>query len=329
VSQPDPGLLTALLLSAGCGAEPGPPAPLPSAAPPAAALAPAVLPIAPDAASSARPLPRFRHSCRDRRYPALAGDWIVGCGPAGLLDLAEHIPTGRLVTLDSPAESAGLAPGQILAVGDEERLWVLPSPTPLPTKGRSGDAIAPPASWGPGLAVLLQGQVSVGTTGDHARRIREAQPLPWYPPAMSWPTVYWVDGRGGGQTGMDIWGWTPSAGPPVPVVVQAGDQRHPVASATHLAWTDEEGIWLQELEHGQRWLHAAEVGFRAGPSIHEGTLCWEERRQGDVDVRCTDGLAAQGPGYQGWPSRYGPWLLIRRDGIPWLITKDPQEAPRP
>jgi hypothetical protein len=317
------GLSVAALLSVAC--QEAPPAPLetPGAgAPPDADAATLTIPLAPP--SSARPLPRFRHRCEDQRYPALAGPWLLGCGPGGKLDLAEHVRTGQVVALDSAASSAGLAEGSLFAVGRDHGLWTLPDPAPQqPATMVSHPPIAPPALQGPGVAVLSEGRVTLFLTGSAQMLSRPAHPLPWFPPALVWPEVYWVDAGQQERSGLDIWAWTHGAGPPRPVVADPGDQRHVAASSRWLGWLDDRGVWLRDHDSGQRWHHACDTGFRAGLSIDGAVACWEERNEGDIDVRCSDGLEARGEGDQGWPSRWGDWLLVRRDGMPWLIHREP------
>lgn len=325
MSVPPWGFLAVALLGVGCAAPAGPSSPLPSAGelPAAADPAPLTLVIFPAGPSSRRPLPTFRHRCRDRRFPALAGPWVVGCGPAGHLDRAEHLESGLLVELDSPADSAGLGDGLVYAPGREHGLWTLPDPIPRHgTPLGATQQIAAPAIQGLAAALALQGRVSVFQIQEAHRLMRDADPLPWFPPALAWPAVYWVDGRDQATSGLDIWGWDHRDGPPFPVVTRPGDQRHVAASERWLAWLDDEGVWLQDHATGERWLHPADTGFRAGPSLWGSVACWEERTAGDIDVRCSDGLEATGEGDQGWPSRWGPRLLIRQADMPWLITAE-------
>ncbi len=224
------GLSVAALLSVAC--QEAPPAPLetPGAgAPPDADAATLTIPLAPP--SSARPLPRFRHRCEDQRYPALAGPWLLGCGPGGKLDLAEHVRTGQVVALDSAASSAGLAEGSLFAVGRDLGLWTLPDPAPQqPATMVSHPPIAPPALQGPGVAVLSEGRVTLFLTGSAQMLSRPAHPLPWFPPALVWPEVYWVDAGQQERSGLDIWAWTHGAGPPRPGGGGGGGPRPPPAA---------------------------------------------------------------------------------------------------
>ncbi len=318
------GCFAALVLS---GCAPVEPArePLPSARdlPPRAEPEPRTLLIPAPPPSGRRPLPALRHRCRDRRFPKLAGSWAVGCGPGGHIDRAVHLQTGQQVELEAGAEHAGVDDGLLFAPGREHGLWRLPDPTPRdPVSVISDQVIAPPILEGRRGALLVEGRVSTFEVGASHRRLRDADPLPWFPPALVGTTVYWVDGRDQDSSGLDIWGWDSEGGPPFPVVTRTGDQRHVVASASWLVWTDDDGLWLQD-HAGESWLHRADTGFRAGPSVHASVACWEEREAGDIDVRCSDGLEATGPGDQGWPSRWDDRLLIRQDGMPWLIHIEP------
>ena len=71
----------------------------------------------------------------------------------------------------------------------------------------------------------------------------------------------------------------------------------------------------------------ADTGFLSAPTISDGVVCWEERGPADVqnprmgiDILCSDGLNASGPGDQLHPSRSGNRLLYRDAGHTWLVT---------
>jgi hypothetical protein len=290
---------------------------------------PSALEIPPAPTAQRRPLPGLRHRCHDRRFPVLAGPWVLGCGPGGLVDRALHVETGLEVELEAPVESPGFdQSGRVFALGAEHGIWSLPDPIPRRAE-QLGTAtpIAPPALSGPGAALISEGRVTRFELGEGPRLSREAEPLPWFTPALVWPTVIWVDGRDQERSGLDLWIWGPE-GPPRALATLPGDQRHVAASRRLVAWVDERGVWLQDQRDGARRLHRAETGFRAGISVFDDVVCWEERREGDIDVACSDGLEARGPGDQGWPSRWGPWLLYRQGGVPWLATA-PAPEPSP
>jgi hypothetical protein len=286
-----------------------------------------VIPPAPEV--QRRPLPALRHRCHDRRFPVLAGPWVLGCGPGGRVDRAVHVQSGQEVELEDAVESPGYdGTGRVWAPGLEQGLWTLPDPIPRQSGHSDRVApIAPPALSGPGAAMLLEGRVSRFALAGGPSLSREADPMPWFLPALVWPTVYWVDGRDQASTGLDLWSWGPE-GAPQPLVQLPGDQRHVAASEALIAWVDEQGVWLEDRASGARRLHRAEAGFRAGLSVWQEVVCWEERQGEDIDARCSDGLEATGPGDQGWPSRWEDWLLFRQRGVPWLVhAQAPEVAP--
>lgn len=233
---------------------------------------------------------------------------------------AERLTDGLEVELAQPETLVGVAPGLVGAV-NPGLVWRLPDPMPTPGERRPLiEVVAAPAYDGAHLTIAAEDRISVFTRGDPVLRSREAAPLPWFPPAQSWPTVLWVDGRDQDTTGLDLWRWDTDAGPPRPWVTRPGDQRHVVAADGWAAWLDDEGVWLERLADGARWLHRAEVGFRAPPSLWHGVVCWEERADGEIDVACSDGLRVDSDSDQGWPSRWGPWLLYRQGDDAWLAT---------
>ena len=332
VNTPYRGCFTAVLLSVACTPAPDVPAPPPLSWTTLAAAAdpvPMELELPPAPPSSRRPLSWLHHACRDRRFPTLAGPWAVGCGPGGRVDRAIHLETGQRVELGAAADSAAAGPGWVFAPGAEHGWWALPSPTPRSPWPAHAAPIGQPVIDGRHAALSLEGRIAAFELGESHTLSRDADPTPWFPPALAWPTVYWVDSRDQAVSGLDIWAWDTTGGPPLPLVTRAGDQRHVAASRDRLVWLDEQGLWLHDLSDDTRWLHRTDTGFRAGPSVDGSVACWEERKAGDVDVRCTDGLEATGAGDQGWPSRWGPWLMVRVDGTPWLITAQAAQVESP
>ncbi len=287
----------------------------PSGAPSAQALEiPSPLP------AKFEPLYGFRHRCQDPRYPRLAGPWVVGCGTSGRVDRARNLEDGREIELNHPAVSPGTGQGVLFAMGQEHGLWRLPLSEPedaWPTN--STPARAPPAVDGRHVALVLDGSVSTFTLGEPVRRSRDAAPLPWFAPALAWPWVYWVDGSERDRSGMDIWAWNAEEGRPMPWVVAPGDQRHVAASGDWVGWLDDSGVHLQQRSTGECFFHAADTGFRAGLALDESVACWEERGVEGFAVQCSDGLEVRGRD-AGWPSRWGRWLLVRIQGVPWLFT---------
>ncbi len=279
-----------------------------------------ILEVAPPVETHPKPMYGFGHRCRDAHYPALAGPWLVGCGPGGRVDRAEHLGDGREIKLDDAAVSPGAAPGVLFALGGEHGTWRLPAAQPVdPWPVSSNPTRALPATDGRHVALVLDGRIAVFAMGERVQRSREAAPLPWFPPAMSWPWIFWVDGGAQDDSGTDIWAWNVDNGTPAPWVTDAGDQRHVAASGDWVGWLDGSGVHLQQISTRERWFHAADTGFRAGLSLQGSTACWEERKEGDFSVVCTDGAQVLGRD-AGWPSRWGSWLVVRIDDVPWVFT---------
>ena len=317
-----------IALAVGCGEAPevfpAAPAPLPgfdrSTEPDPEPIS---LPVPAGPAEDRRPLLTLRHRCEDRRTPRLAGAWALGCDALGRVALAQRLTDGLEVELAQPRPWVGTAPG-VVGAADPGLVWRLPDPRPAPAGFSGIPGVAAPAFDGERFAVAREGRVSHAPVGHgdgpSIEYSREASPLPWFPPAMSWPTVLWADGRDQPASGLDLWRWDTDKGPPRPWVTRPGDQRHVVAADGWAAWLDDEGVWLERLADGARWRHRAETGFRAPPSLWHGVVCWEERTAGELDVACSDGVRADGDGDQGWPSRWGPWLLYRQGDDAWLAT---------
>lgn len=305
------------ILLVGCFAESTPAPPTAASVPEVASSGPlvaqadgAVLPVA--------PVHALRRACHDRRFPRLVGPWAIGCGPDGAVDLAVDLRTNALITLASPVDTPGVGEAVLFAPGLDGGLWTLPGTLPEPVKITAGvHTIAPTAVLGRRIALLAKGQVSAFDAASFQRAVHDADPVPWYPPALTPTWMAWVDGRDRTRTGLDIWSLQlPDGRRPVALCQDPGDQRHVVASGDRIGWVDAEGLWIQEMATGTRQHVRAETGFRAAPTLTPTAACWEERDASDVDVVCSDGISIRGPGDQGWPTRYDPWLFFRDEGVP-------------
>lgn len=284
------------------------------------------------AAGAAVPVHDLGHPCLDLRYPALAGAWVVACGPDGRVDRALSLQTGTEHRLPVAMTSPGLGDGVLLAVGPEAALVRLQEQgaelVDLP-RVRSA-ATAPPAVQGEWAAMVLEESVTAWPLEQASRRLKEAKPAGWYPPALAEGVVAWV--ADGGEDGEDVWALALTERRADPTLLSGGPghQRHVVGSGPWLAWVEPDAIVLLHTVDGQRRRIPAETGFSAPPSLWQDVVCWETRQEGSVagqgvkgqgvDIRCSDGLDAAGPGHQRWPSRHGPWLLYRQGSQLWLRT---------
>lgn len=266
------------------------------------------------------PLHALEHRCLDPRYPALAGPWAVGCGPGGLVDRAVNLESGALVELGVEGRSPALAEGAVLFVTPTTTILVrLERPEERATLSRSPlTLVAPPAFDGERLALVGEDQVLLGAPGERLSRRWEARPAGWYPPALAGAWVAWVEGGDGGE---DVYAVdTSRAEGPRALAGGSGYQRHVVGSGTTLAWVEDEAVALMDTRTQELRRLPAKTGFSAPISLWGEVVCWEERGGADLDLRCSDGLVAGGPGHQEAPSRWGPWLLYRSGGRVWLLT---------
>ena len=100
------------------------------------------------------------------------------------------------------------------------------------------------------------------------------------------------------------------------------DGRHVVGSVGELAWVEDGVIVRLNVRTGARQVLHADAGFSAPISLWTDVVCWEDRSGADLDVRCSDGLSAEGPGDQQAPSRWGPYLMYRSDGAVWVTMAE-------
>ncbi len=269
-----------------------------------------------------RSLPEIEaRSCRDDRYPALAGAWVAWCSATGRVDRAWDIVSGATVSLSDAVDAPGLGPAAILA--DTRGLWRLPDATPVPNLPRvSGAPLGPPATDGVHGAFVWATRVESFALAESLRAQAEAAPLPWYAAALAWPWAAWVED--GGTTREDIWARREDARR-VPLARTARDERHPVGSDRWLGWVDSAGVYVQDMTLGERRAYPADTGFLHGPSLWGPVACWEDRGAlrggtGDIDILCSDGLTLRRPGNQRAPTRWGPWLIFREADRTLLAT---------
>src|SRR4030095_4171703 len=106
------------------------------------------------------PVYALDHVCRDARFPALAGEWAVGCGASGLVDRAVHLPTGTVIELPVANARPGIAPGFLYVPGPGGALFQLTAASALRVVGDAGlvraEGIAPPAIDGVHVALATR-----------------------------------------------------------------------------------------------------------------------------------------------------------------------------
>jgi hypothetical protein len=268
-----------------------------------------------------RALPELRHPCEDRRFPALAGPFALGCS-AGAVDLVVDLRSGRLSGLEHAVDHPGLGPGLLYAQGKEQGLWTLPAPRP--SLGHANEVprpLAAPVTNGKLVAWPVRGHLVLVEPGASTRNLVDADSMPWHPPALADAWVAWVDGREQRWLDTDIWAKRTDRGdPPFPLARAPGPQSHIVGDGPFLAWTDGDDVRVEDMRSHERRRYPAATGFRAGLGLWEGVACWEDRGGPSLDVHCSDGLGVQGSEDEGWPSREGPWLLYRKGNMPYLRT---------
>lgn len=274
------------------------------------------------AAPGLRPLYAVEHACLDPRYPALAGSWVVACGPDGQVDRAISLVSGAELRLPFASEAPGLGPGAIYAAGPAGGLALLADGQVrgLEELTRVTDAlVAPPATDGRHVAIAAADHVQAFLATDRQRRRIEARPAGWYAPALAWPWVAWVEDAG--ADGEDVRACHMERGDaPVTLAGGPGYQRHVVGDGHWLAWVEEDAVVIWDTVTDARTRHPAITGFHAPISLSDGVACWETRDGPDIDIACSDGLMVRRAGDQRWPSRSGPWLLFREDGRSWLLS---------
>jgi hypothetical protein len=267
-----------------------------------------------------------RRPCVDPHLPALAGDWVVTC-QALRPGWATSLLTGEKHRLDARWPWAGLGPNLVFSLAPEGGLlWLGEATVPAHVRTVDQEQVAMPTSDGLHAAALTETSVEALSLSTEARWSHPAAPLGWYPPALAWPAVAWVEQA---ET-EDIW-WTPDATTGMPTLLAGGPahQRHVVGAGGWLAWVDGGDLVRMDVATGGRTRIHTDTGFSAPPTLTEGgELCWEVRDRGDVDILCSDGFALREPGHQTWPSRVGDRLLYREgDALRLVVLPTPPATP--
>ncbi len=280
--------------------------------------------------------------CSDRRFPKLAGPWIVWCNAStGEVDRATalDLPGRPTRELQAPVRDPSVAPGWLYRPSLEPRLWRLiagegalapesPSGRLQETDGGRVVTDGVTAAW------LNRESVEVWKLGEATRQVYPAHPVAGSAPALGGGTVAWVE-RTDDET--QIWGLV--GGKPAAIAAPEGGARLVVGSGAWLAWVERGQVVLYAPESGERRQHAAVTGFDHPPSLDGAVACWEDRHGvreageagegggGDIEIRCSDGLELRRPGHQRQPSRFGPWLLFREGDSLFLASAPPNETP--
>lgn len=254
--------------------------------------------------------------CRDDRYPALAGAWVVWCTGGGLVDRALSLSTRAKVSLRDPGPSPGLGEGVLY---DARRgLWRLPEAAPDTSVPRAAEAPpGAPATDGTHGAFAARDHVAAFTLSDTRRTHTEARPLLGAPLALAWPFTAWI--QQDPLTGEDVW-LRGADGRARPLARNPGDERNVAGDGRWLAWTAADAVYVEDLDRRERRRYPAETGFHGGLGMWGPVACWEDRAGADVDIRCSDGVEIRRPGDQLHPSRHGPWLLFREGDLVFLAT---------
>ena len=276
--------------------------------------------VASGAEGAALPLYKVSEKCSDRRYPALAGPWVVGCGSDGRVDRVLSLDSGRFFMLPLSFDAPALGPSVLYSPGISGGLIFLSESGPQEAAVTMvhGEVAAPAGVDSSRVVVLSEAHVQAFLFEETRRQLYEAHPAGWYPPALAWPWVAWVDDASGDE---DILALDLSQSHPQVTVLAggAGHQRHVVGHEHWLAWVEDTRIVLLDTRTNTQEETLVTTGFSSGPTLYRGILCWEEMRS-DIDIQCSDGVSIAGAGHQRWPSRWGQWLIYREDNRVMLYT---------
>ncbi|MSP54728.1 MAG: hypothetical protein EXR69_03850 [Myxococcales bacterium] len=293
-----------------------------------------------------RPVPVLQaRRCADDRYPALAGEWVVGCVGDDRVNVAVSLVTGRVVTLTAPVLSPSLGDGWLWATGRPAGGWVLPVAARGGFDGAEAvmvphDGVAPATVTYDGgtrrAAVPYETHVDLIDLSRHVWPRWDARPLPGESVAVGVGWVAWSERGLGGEAERDVWlvrtevaqGDVAPMRAPAVVGGGRGDQHGVGGGGSSLWWVDGDEVVKLDVHTGAERRFLAFTGFEAGLALAEdGSLsCWEDRRAfgtpAGIDIHCSDGTVVDRPGDQRWPSLGAGWL-IWREGEQVLATAAP------
>ncbi len=271
------------------------------------------------------PIYAASNRCRDPRYPQLAGPWIVACGGDGQVDRVLSLHTGAEHALPFSDDSPGVGPGYLVVMSDPATMVHLTTegpevePAPTPIRRR---LVAPPSTDGAHIAVLTESHTWAFSTPDRARKMYEAQPAGWFPPALAWPWVAWVQAAEDGTLEVRAL----EVDSPSPVILSENGGKHVTGPGAmdiangRLAWVEPDAVVVMDPLTGERTHNPARTGFNSPITLWNGVVCWETRDGTDLNIECSDGLEVSGAGHQSWPSRWDRWLLYREGDQVLLLT---------
>lgn len=252
----------------------------------------------------------------------------MGCGPLGKVSRAWNLRTGDRVDLSGVGNSPAVATGMLWEPGVHGGAWLLPETHPVRRPGWVDlDLIAPTGTDGSRCVLPLANELQVLSLESGRRVHVPARPAPWYPPVVYGNRIAWVDLGSVDSQGEDVWMLELGAsGAGDAIAAGPGNERHVALSDSSLAWIDDQGVVVQSLKDGQRQRWDGAVHTNTGLSLWKDVACWEIYLNGDVDIRCSDGVLLDGDGHQRFPSRYEDLLLFRQDGRTWYTVLEPVKS---
>ena len=241
----------------------------------------------------------IRTACRDRRFPRLAGPFIVYCGARGHVDRFLDLQTGETITLDPRPTHPWTGPSVLASAIDG--VWRLPDAQPSDRTALRLPSIGPPTVTSEQILVPTADALHVRTFDSSSWRRVPAEMAPWSPAALLPDRAVWTV-LGSEQS--DLYSRDES-GQTVPIATGPGHQHHPVGEDSRLAWVDDGDVVVVDTETGKGRRYEASAGAVDGPTFTGAHVCWTERAA-TPQVRCSDGFSA--PGHR--PSGAGHLLLV-------------------
>lgn len=275
-----------------------------------------------------RSLPWLGNDCADPHLPTLSGPWAIGCKGASTPNRAQHVSKGTQLEFPPLGQEWGHGEG-VLVDHTHRQFWRIGSDSREKLHPFSSKIHSPLISDGQRLVISSPSKLEWVDLGDtHRFSVPQADPAPWYAPAISGDRLAWVQ-RGSPQSGEDVWAFDIQSKNAWPVAQSTEHERHVALQGVYIAWMTDTAIHLLNTESKAHLLFPGQVNSNTFLSLSQGVVCWESFERKDLDIHCSDGLHLDRPGDQRHPRRWKEWLLVHENNMALLVgpLKPKRSAP--
>ena len=150
--------------------------------------------------------------------------------------------------------------------------------------------------------------LEVMTIGSNKREsIPRSKPAPWTTPTLYGEALFWVQIDEGISK---IW-WKENTEKPAQIFAEGSEHfTHVTGDKEWVAWRGDSEVFLRNWSTAQESRFGGQVHVNDRLALSNGLLCWEEWKEEDIDIHCSNGLHLEREGHQRSPSLWNGWLLF-------------------